>query len=58
MYRISKLGNKYYATEIDITYEEHIEEVYALVTEGTPVLIIDDLQDAEDILGEVELEII
>jgi len=47
------MGNKWYAIEIEDIYDEAvIEDIRILASEGTPVLICDDLEDAWDIVDD------
>jgi len=44
-YRVVKLTGTYYALEGDLN--EIIEDAKVLVSEGTPVIIVDELEDLE-----------
>lgn len=48
MYRIVKLSGKYYGCKID-DLEDDLENIEIFVSEGTPVILCDEIEDAEDI---------
>lgn len=48
MYRLAKLGNKWYALEIDNIRNDE-ENIKEFVAEGTPVVLLEDLDDMEEL---------
>lgn len=50
MYKVLKMTSKFYAKKIDITDEDDIEDIESFTNEGTPVILVEDLQDLS-ILG-------
>jgi len=66
MYRVTCLDNNWYALEIEEDcLDDEIEVIHALVRDGTPVILVDDLTDLEDVhvdmanfnITEIEIEI-
>ena len=51
MIRVSKMAGTYYGADISRLDEDEIEDIEALVYEGTPVLIAETYEDAADMLG-------
>lgn len=56
MYRITVMSGSYYAVKIDdlgsvapVGYQSEYEEIQTFVDEGTPVILIDDLNDLDDL---------
>jgi len=45
MYRITVMSGKVYAKKINFSDEQDIEDLETLVKEGTPSLIVSDLED-------------
>jgi len=59
MYRISKTGSNYYAVEM--SENEDIENIKSLVEQGTPVIIVNSLDDIDRmdvIFSKEEIEIV
>lgn len=57
MIRITKMSGKYYGREIDIDDEDDVDDIKAFVSETTPCILVDDLEDL-DSLGIDENDII
>ena len=51
MVRVAKIAGTYYGADISRFDEDEIEDIEALVYEGTPVLIAETYEDAADMLG-------
>ena len=51
MYRVLKMSGKYYACEVFLDDPKHVEAITQWVFGGTPVLLVDDLEGAADLLG-------
>ena len=49
MIRVIKMQNKYYGLKVDITDEEEIENIKTFVSDGTPIILIESLDDLESI---------
>lgn len=50
MYRIIKLSNKWYGLEID-DIEDDLENLQIFSDEGTPILIVDEVKTACEVLA-------
>lgn len=57
MIRIVKMSNKYYGIEID-SIEDDLENIKDFIDQGTPVILVNDLEDLEFTYGISEDEII
>lgn len=56
MYRTSKMSGKWYVVEIEELDSDEVENIIDLVTQGTPVLITDTIDDISKIVDdEIEL---
>ena len=54
MYAIIKLSGKFYATKKSLSIndiDETVEYVEQFLEEGTPVTLVNDIEDACDLLG-------
>ncbi len=51
MYRVLKLSGNYYATDIDLEDDDDLENVRIFASEGTPVIIAEELDEAADLVG-------
>jgi len=51
MYRVTILSGNAYSIYMESPCEEDIEAVMALVNSGDPVLLVDDLESAADLLN-------
>ena len=52
MIRIVKMSGKYYGTEIKFGFfnsDDEIEQIEEFVNEGTPVILVNELQDLESL---------
>lgn len=49
MIRITKMSGKFYGLEMSDNYKFEMNEIRILVNEGTPVLIVNELSDLEDL---------
>jgi hypothetical protein len=62
MFRLTKASsNIWYAVEIgNVLAEDEValEDIQSLVDDGMPVLLVDDIDDAYEILGEDNVEIL
>ena len=47
MYRVVILSGTAYAKEIDMKDEDELENIQTFVSEGTPVILTQDLEDLE-----------
>lgn len=47
MYRVIKQSGKYYALEVDIADDDEQENIDIFVNEGTPVILVNDLEDLD-----------
>ena len=43
------MQNKYYGLKVDITDEEEIENIKTFVSDGTPIILVESLDDLESI---------
>lgn len=54
MYRLARISKVWYALKITAINEEEIDNLVTLVADGTPVLYVDDLDDARKaVQGEI-----
>ena len=52
------MSGKYYATKVDITDENEQENIRVFLSEGTPVILVNDLEDLSELdidVDEVEI---
>lgn len=56
MIRVVQLSGKYYGKKI-FSIEDDLENIEIFVNEGTPVILVDDISDLEnlDIFEEIEM---
>lgn len=45
MYRILNMSGTYYGVEFDELNEDEVEEIETFVNEGTPVILVEDIDD-------------
>lgn len=57
MYRVINQGSKWYAVEFDNLLDE-VPNFEEHISEGSPVIICESLQDAEELLPYEEIELI
>lgn len=49
MIRITKMTNTYYGKSIDLDDEDDINDLSTFVREGTPCIIVEDLEDLDNL---------
>jgi collagenase-like PrtC family protease len=54
MYRITIMSGKFYAVKIDLSNTEkqtkrEIEEIETFTSEGTPIILVNELEDLEEL---------
>jgi len=47
MIRIARLSGTYYGIDMDIYDEDELENIEVFTSEGTPVILVDSLEDLE-----------
>jgi len=62
MYRLVKMSDKWYGVEVSDLYsltDDELEDISIFVGEGTPVMLVDDLSDLENIgLSADDIEVV
>ncbi len=49
MIRVIKQSGRYYGLTVDIDSEEEQENIELFTSEGTPVILVNDIEDLEEI---------
>lgn len=49
MIRITKMSGKYYGIEVSDDTEKEMEDIISFVEQGTPVILVNSIDDLEDI---------
>lgn len=49
MIRITKMSEKYYGVKVRITSDEELENIEIFTSEGTPVILVNDLEDLSEL---------
>lgn len=58
MLRVMKMSGKWYGINSDLTDDDEIKNIEVFVSEGTPIILVNDLSDLEDLgidASEVEM---
>ena len=50
MIRITKMSGKFYGKNIELSDSAEQEDIEQFVSEGTPCILVEDLEDAADLL--------
>ena len=55
MIRITKMSGKFYGIELPINSDDAMDEIDEFVQQGTPVIIVENLEDLEKLGLKVEI---
>ena len=49
MIRVTKMTGKFYGIKVDINSSDEIDNINTFTGDGTPVILVNDLEDLEDL---------
>lgn len=49
MIRVQKMSGKFYGTNVDITSEDEQDNIKQFTDEGTPIILVNTLEDLTDL---------
>jgi len=56
MIRVIKMSGQYYGVELTDDLEKEMDEIAIFIREGTPVIIVEELEDLEEL--EIDSEVV